>query len=345
MLTIKNNSQNINPEWKEPKGLVLVYPKDIRNKLVNVYKEFIKVVTKETKIPEITLIVRPTAIKDIDNYIIKCNLNIQTNIHYFETESVQDIWVRDFAPIYFSNGIVFKALYKPSYFKEKEINKYAELDNQTGLDLANYLELKINTERSNLILDGGNFINNGQGSAIVTNRVIRDNETLSICEIKHIFKKQLNISNLIFLPVEPSDMTGHIDGMVRFVDEQTVIVGSYPDKYEKSYNIIDEEDYKIGKIFLDKIAYTLNKTFKVIRIENSIPINEETNGIASAYGNYINYLRIGNKILIPHYGKLQDNKAIETFKKHFPCLKIIPINTEILSKYGGVLNCISWTYY
>lgn len=351
MSTINSFSQNIIPEWKEPKGLVLVYPKDLpdnRSELTICYKELIKSVLVSTKLSELTLIVRPSAKTEIENYI--SSLNSQTKINFFETKTVQDIWARDFCPIHFSDETVLKALYNPSYFEQRYI-KYADLDDHTGIELANFLKLKVKyflqSGKDNLILDGGNFIHNGQGTAIVTNRVIADNETLSIDRIKEIFKSQLNISNLIFVPVEPGDETGHIDGMVRFADEQSLFVASYPDNYESGDRNIKNEDYKIGKQFLDNLADTLSKIFKVIRIENTIPKDEKD--YPSAFGNYINFLRIGNTIFLPQYGNniSQDSKAKDIFKNNFPTLTVVPIGTDIdkLSKLGGVLNCISWTYY
>jgi len=342
-------TQNITPDWQYPKGLVLVYPKDLRSALIPCFKELIKTILASTKLPELTLIVTPNAKTEIESF---CNLlNTQTKIRYFKTNLVQDIWARDFCPIYISNGTVCKALYNPKYFDKKQTIKYADPDDQTGIELANFLNLKVDyflqSGKNNLILDGGNFIHNGKGTAIVTNRVIADNETLSIDEIRMIFQKHLGISNLIFLPVEVGDESGHIDGMVRFINENTLVVADLPSEYINAPQNISEIDYKIDKQFLDNIADTLSKVFIVKRIENAIPKNEGKEGLASAYGNYINFLRIGNTIFLPQYSIIQDNKAIETFKTNFPELTIIKVTKDIekLSKLGGVLNCISWTYY
>lgn len=335
LIAVAAKSQNITPEWKEPKGLVLVYPKDLpdnRSELTAFYEEFIKSILSSTSLSELTIVIRPTAKKEIETFIHSLNSKIQ--VRFFETKNVQDIWARDYCPIYFSNQTVCKALYKPSYFEQRHL-KYADLDNKVGINLAEFLNLQVKHFSSNLILDGGNFIHNGKGTAIVTNRVITDNENISIDSIKENFKSQLNITDLIFVPVEPEDETGHIDGMVRFIDEQTVLVASYPD------------NYLIGKRFLDNLADTLSKKFKVVRIENSSPKNDNPK-FASATGNYINFLRIGKTIFLPQYNEpKQDSKAQQIFNNNFPDLTVVPIQTNVdkLSKLGGVFNCISWTYY
>jgi agmatine/peptidylarginine deiminase len=68
-----------------------------------------------------------------------------------------------------------------------------------------------------IVLDGGNFIHNGQRTAITTNRIIADNENLFVQQIRDVFWMRLNIENLLIIPVEPGDRTGHVDGIVRFI--------------------------------------------------------------------------------------------------------------------------------
>ena len=96
---------------------------------------------------------------------------------------------------------------------------------------------------------------------------------------------------------------------------------------------------------MDKLAGDLQKEFKVVRICNANPKQLGGENIASAYGNYINYFRIGNKIFLPQYGIADmDKKAKEEYEKFFT---VIPICYDIdkLSDLGGVLNCITWSYY
>ena len=70
---------------------------------------------------------------------------------------------------------------------------------------------------------------------------------------------------------------------------------------------------------------------------------------------YLNYVQIGNKILLPVVGdKLNvqnDDKAIEflneTYRQAFPEreVKIIPIEVKKLMAKGGALHCISWNAF
>lgn len=133
----------------------------------------------------------------------------------------------------------------------------------------------ISTVRNiNLVIDGGNFIHNGDGIGITTNRLISENETLSIGQIKEILKEKIKIGTLIILPVEPGDETGHIDGMVRFLNCETVVVAAYPDSESND--------------FMNNVADMVKAKFKKepLRITNQI-IEEDSRQIDSAYGNYL----------------------------------------------------------
>jgi agmatine deiminase len=221
--------------------------------------------------------------------------------------------------------------YQPTYLlvKDEVIRK---LSDSSANRLTSHFT-KQNLIHVPLILDGGNFISNGMGTAITTNRIISDNEQLSVNEIKAWFKNTMGVEKLIILPVEPGDITGHIDGMVRFIDRWMVVVGDYP------------SSYKIGKEFMDRVSETLiRQGFKVVRVLNDIP-ELTSKKFPSAVGNYINYLRIGNTIYLPIYKNKEafNNKAIELFQSL--ALEVIPVYADEIAEYGGVLNCITWHYY
>ncbi len=339
LLQAQNNIKII-PDWTMPKGVAIVYPENLpenqkekrkKKNLINFYDSFIQKIIDSSEISELTIVHR-VGIKEK-----LCNKFPSPKIKLVEIKNVQDIWIRDFAPIATTtNHNVIKASYYPQYFPMQE-KKYAKLDDTIGQVLAEkYLKINVSNlvcNNKRVILDGGNFIHNGNGIGITTNRIIADNEWLSIDEIRNTFEEQLGISKLIIVPVESGDETGHIDGMVRFINETTVVVAVYPDNYRE------------GKEFMDGIAKQLAIEFKVIRITNESPEDPNDNEFPSAYGNYINFLRVGNKIFLPQYGiPDKDKSAKEEYEKYF---QVITVDKDIekLSKLGGVLNCITWTYY
>ena len=329
------------PDWQIPKAIVLVWPEQTHRKyLVDFYARLSAYIPKNNRL--IYIIKNKGIEKEVIDLVRKYNQKV--NVNCIVVPEVADIWIRDWAPIPAVDDsekvVLVKAVYWPRYLiGSKVFREKAKRDDTAGRRLTEHLEIPIIDLP--LIWDIGNLTHNGKGTAIVTERLIDDNkDRFTEKEIRTILKDKLNITNLIILPEEPGDDTGHIDGMVRFVDENTVAVGSYP------------ENYPEGKGFMNGIAVKLEKElgkeYRIIRIPNGIPPNEKSEGIASAVGNHMNFLRLENIILLPYYGIPEDEKAKEVLQEALPDVQVIPVNTPGIKKLaskGGVLNCITWCYF
>lgn len=75
---------------------------------------------------------------------------------------------------------------------------------------------------------------------------------------------------------------------------------------------------------------------------------EDDNTFENAAGNYMNFLRAGNKIFVPQYNNpIEDEKAYMTlcdyFEKLHSEIKVIKVPSDAtpLAEYGGILNCIT----
>lgn len=140
-------------------------------------------------------------------------------------------------------------------------------------------------------------------------------------ELLETLEQQLK-AQVILIPSlnRKNDMTGHADGMVRFVDENTVIGNCVPSKkgLEKRIQSVLQE-YGIDVI--------------------DFPYFSSSND--SAVGCYLNFLETERHIFLPVFGNTMDDKAVASAKEIFP-KTIVPININEIAKEGGVLNCISW---
>ena len=132
-------------------------------------------------------------------------------------------------------------------------------------------------------------------------------------------EKLLEVSVLI-IPSLKSDMTGHADGMVRFVNENTVIGNASRSLFGLEAHI--------------KLALR-NHGIEVI----DFPYLDSKGD--SAVGCYLNFLETEQAIFLPVFGVDMDSEAVETVKNIFN-KTIIPVNINEIAKDGGVLNCISW---
>lgn len=179
---------------------------------------------------------------------------------------------------------------------------------------------------SPLVVDGGNVVKSGN-AAVLTARIFDENEG-DRKEILMQIKELLRIEHLHLIPEQPEDMTGHSDGMVRFLDDHTLLVADY-----QAYN----------KRWKARYEQALQQTgLKLIKFPNVLSEIRNAEGEYTAIGCYINYAWIGDVILFPQFDLPEDEAALNTAREIFKGYKVIPIPCKDLAMDGGVLNCVTW---
>ncbi len=269
-------------------------------------------------------------------------LSLRYPAHVFENHIIEsnslcalnDIWIRDWAPVPAvdnrGNRILVKPVYRPQYLDEIE----ASSCNMAGMELAHRLCLPV--MELPLVWDIGNLTHNGS-IAITTKRLLKDNGIMSEKQIKEVFRFILGIRKLIIVDEEVGDVTGHIDGTVRFLGEHTLAISKYPEDCIEENRCIE----RIKK----QIVKDSSNDLEVIEIPNALLYDEPAEGIYSAFGNHMNFLLMGNNLLFPQYRIASDTRAHSIITKACPAYKIIDVNSSLVSSQGGVLNCISWCLY
>jgi len=224
----------------------------------------------------------------------------------------KDIWMRDFMPVKSMDGKYIQFDYHPIYLK-----KYPEYITDGSLIAK---QLGIETIKTDIKLDGGNFVCYN-GKAIITSRIFKENPQYKEENLIDKIKFLLKLNKIIIIEEEYDDY-GHSDGMVRFVDDNTVLINEYPKKHIK---------YK------KKLTDVLEREgLKYIEIPS-------TDNMSNAIGLYINYLQFDDVIIVPKFNIKNDNNILISLYKIFGNkYKILQVDCTEIAKDGGVLNCISW---
>ncbi|MGR3741141.1 agmatine deiminase family protein [Companilactobacillus sp. DQM5] len=150
--------------------------------------------------------------------------NIKELRNHLKSNSVKydDIWIKDVAPIVTDRLVKFQ--YHPRYLKNS-LSSYLDTNFRKWLD-----NNKFKYTSSDIILDGGNFVFDGVGTAIITKRILKDNPEYSKNELLKTLKTQLHIKNIILISPEPGDVLAHADGQVFFVNSHTLFIGDFEGK-------------------------------------------------------------------------------------------------------------------
>lgn len=228
-------------------------------------------------------------------------------------DGARDIWARDYMPIRTKRGRYISFRYEPSYLADDP-----QLRTNFKTDIAPHFALPVTY--SNINLDGGNVVfSPSKAKAVITDRVFSENpeydKNTLLLELENLLEAEI-----IIIPSLISDMTGHADGVVRFIDENTVVG--------------NRTGYRYGLEMQIKLTLR-NQGIEVY----DFPYFESKGD--SAIGCYLNFLETEQHLFLPVFGVDMDREAIETAKNIFN-KTIIPVNINEIAKDGGVLNCISW---
>ena len=242
------------------------------------------------------------------------------HVNYSFIKGTNDIWCRDYMPVQIESGKLIQFTYNPSYLKGKKEWEESRSDVTEICKLNN-----IDTTFSDINLDGGNVLI-CDGRAIISDRIFTENPTKDKDSLVNVLSKLLECE-IIIIPAENDDFTGHADGMVRFVNRNTILGNRMTD------------EYKYWQKGMQKVLEAYNLTYIDVPFITDI---KDSKHPESAIGIYVNYLEVNDLIVMPVFGREEDAQAIDIIQKAFPNKQIETINYNDVAKEGGLLNCTTW---
>lgn len=274
-------------------------------------------------------------------------------VNLIEMES-DDAWVRDTGPTFLINkdrdvrGVNW------------EFNAWGGLFTPFDKDAAvasNIMDHEqIRQYNAPLILEGGSFHVDGQGTLITTEECLLNpnrNPDLSKEEVETYLKVFLSVEKIIWIKkgVFMDETDGHVDNLCVFARPGEVILTWTEDRndpqFEISVNAYDilshATDAQGRKLKIHKICQP-GPLF--ISEEESKGFDVVENAIARRAGDrlagsYINFYMANNGIVMPLFDDSYDQAAIEAMQNILPKRKIIGIYTREILLGGGNIHCMT----
>ena len=244
----------------------------------------------------------------------------QVNFKFLK--GTEDIWCRDYMPVQNRYGKLIQFKYEPSYLTENEEWRKSISDVEKVCQLND-----LTAEPSQINLDGGNVLI-CDDRAIISKRIYEENPDLSKEYIDSELERLLECE-VIMIPAyaKKYDMTGHADGMVRFVDRNTIIGNKLENEFANWRKEMQEVIAKYNLKYIDVPLLTDMK-------DRKHPL--------SAQGVYVNFLEVNNLIVLPVFGRPEDDEVIKIMTDTFPDRVIEPIDYNDVALEGGLVNCTTW---
>ena len=243
---------------------------------------------------------------------------VEINIPYKFLLNTKDIWAVDYMPIQINTDKFVQFNYKPDYLQNK-----TQLKTVTDVDSV-CKSINLLPKKTEIVVDGGNVIRTNN-KVIMCDKVFKENPNINEKDLIKQLKDTFEIDNIYFVPWDKLDTIGHADGMVRFVDNNTVLI-----------NDLSKEKPEYQRAF--RMALN-NAGFDWIEIPYNPYVNKTH---SSAEGIYLNYLQMKQGIIIPTFQRIEDDRAVKIIESIFKGQNIVTIDSNEIAKEGGILNCITW---
>ena len=245
-------------------------------------------------------------------------------IEWGEIEGTKDIWIRDYMPIqlYSDSFVVYN--YNPDYLKDSGVEYITD-----SKAIADRVLKHCNKDHYDITLDGGNVVTCA-GHMVLTDKVFPENGRKKYDpEFCNYISAVLN-SEVIFLPWhcdnpnDPNaDVYGHADGFIHWTGDNRVLMSNHRDYCPEEADEIKRRLECVG--------------FEVTEMLFDVPNPNMDYNWA-----YINYLEVGNKIIVPTFGIPEDIQALRYIKKANPDSIVRGFRMKDIAKKGGALHCITW---
>jgi agmatine deiminase len=287
------------------------------------------------------------------------------NIHFMKLDkSLDNIWIRDFGPVYMINRAGEKKLVKFNYFWS-EYDFIEDLASKTGVPIVH----------SPINSTGGSREVNGQGTMILCEAHEKEvNRGKSKEEIEQEMMEKLGQKKIIWLKqgipqddsflsgplyenIYPKGVHGHVDEFCRFVDEETILITGVTEEEAQAHPVYKEAKKRLDENFEILVSSTDQdgKSFRVVQVPMApVLIHDRRAGpekqIITSVTSYMNFIISNSLIVLPSYvsansvnKELQQKEAkVEAiFKDVFPNRDIIKLRADTLNYYSGGFHCIS----
>ncbi len=251
---------------------------------------------------------------------------------------LNDVWFRDNGPIFVRNDETGRVALTDWGFNAWG-GKYAPWDLDDAAPAAVAARLGMRRFPVRWIMEGGALELNGQGVCITTRSCLLSphrNPDLDEAAIERLLQDYLGVRNVVWLEhgLEGDHTDGHIDTIVRFTDDSTIVCSTEADE--------DDPNHHTMQLNLERLQSLRDHDGQPYRIvELPLPARRmELAGerLALSYANFY----IGNGfVVVPTYDDVNDARALQVLRGLFEGREVIGANATGLITGGGAFHCIT----
>lgn len=267
-------------------------------------------------------------------------------------EIVDSIWARDFSgnPVY-GNEVDDLVMVDWIYNRPNRPN-----DDASPALIAEALGLELycmTDSPSDMVNTGGNWMTDGFGTGFASELILAENEPgneygVSVkteSEIEDLVLEWLGVHTYVKMETLPFDQIHHIDMHMKLIDEQTMLVGAFPENASDGPQIVANMEFVLSN-YTNKWGEPYNLVWIPMPPSTGGSFPDGTWGGAS-YRTYTNSVFINNTVIVPTYREEFDTTAMAIYNEILPGYNIVGIDCdnqpEPIINASGAIHCITHT--
>jgi agmatine deiminase len=317
-------------EWAPHAGCWMAWPKRAelwREHMEGAREDYVRVARAIAAHEPLTMIADP---KDAADARRRCGPSIK-----IVSMPLDDSWLRDSAPTVVLKRDGGRAA--AAFTFNAWGNKYHPHDQDAtlGARLAEFSGLPL--YRSDLVVEGGGFLSDGEGTLITAETCILNhnrNPGWSKADAEAELRAMLGVTKVIWLPgdVTDTETDGHVDGYLAYVKPATVLIEVVADSADPRYPIMAE-----NRRLLERETDARGRRF------NLLPIAEAPRSAVVDGGcrSYVNFYLANGAVIAPAYGIAEDALVMDTLRHAYPDRSVVPVALKDLFRGGGGIHCIT----
>ena len=243
------------------------------------------------------------------------------------------IWIRDYAPFILrydqENAFMVDARYHTRTMRENR-----KQDDFMCFELARLLDLPVRSIP--LILEGGNFISNGDGLLITSAKTISVNqqEEYTNKQLISMFSDFLGVNGVCAVNHLKNEPNGHIDMFMTMLGKNLAVVGEIDPAVDSENSAILNEAARVIS------SYTTSDGPITVK---RIPMPPQS---GNDWRSYTNIIMANGVLLMPSFSNVDpaiENRAEQVYQSTLPHDWVVKrINCDKLVALRGQLHCMSY---
>lgn len=334
-------------EWEELEALAISWNASTTGRR-NILTEIVRAAREECRV--IVCCSTPSVVADAKSYLTNKSVDISSNVEFLVAPN-NSIWIRDYGP-----NAVYANDVDSLYLIDWIYNRNRPYDDAIPGQIGDYLGVPVYSTTAapyDLVNTGGNFMSDGLTTGFSSKLVFRNNDQTKNGECNNIndvygatnhneatinenMRQFMGIERYIKFNELTYDCIHHIDMHIKLLDEETILLGKYPE------GIADGPQIEANLAYLlDNHLSAFGAPYKVIRIDMPPDLGGKYPDAGGSYRTYVNSVFVNKTVLLPVYEEQYDTAALRVWQEALPGYKIVGINSNDIITLDGAIHCIT----